>query len=100
MIAKHDSLPERVMRADLAFDLTRALSVELSSVDVRDVFGGGMYIVIDLHPAEQAEGEPVTNSELLAQQLQLLVRGVTSLGGGGLLRKGKVSNELDTAAGV
>ena len=89
-----------VMRADLAFDLTRALSVELSSVDVRDVFGGGMYIVIDLHPAEQAEGEPVTSSELLAQQLQLLVRGVTSLGGGGLLRKGKVSNELDPAAGV
>jgi len=88
------------MKQEFEEDVAAALQVPTSAIRVRDVFGLGMHMILDLRAAPQGESETMaTSAALLAQQLQLLVQ---QLGDGafGGLRKGSTSRELDPSVGV
>ena len=88
------------MREELEKDVATALQLSPSAVGVRDVYGLGMYMVLDLKAAVQGEdGTTATKADLLAEQLCLLLQNLGSRSSGGL-RKGATSRELDPSAGV
>ena len=88
------------LKQELAEDMAAALKLPAEAVRVRDVFGLGMHMVLDLKAAPQGEGETeATSAPILAQQLQLLVEEMGDGAVGGL-RRGATSRELDPSVGV
>ena len=87
-----------LMRRQVEDEVERALQVPRGTVDVRDVFGFGRYLVLDLHTASaQLGGNAPVDAAQLAEQLQLLVQDAE---GTSPLRDAEVSSGLDPQAGV
>ena len=78
---------------NVAVDLSSALSLDDSApVTVREVYGAGKYVVVDIRGARQGSAREASSASLLAQQLALLAaEGVNDAGG---LRAGEVTYDV------
>ena len=87
-----------LMRRQVEDDVERALKVPRGTVEVRDVFGSGRYLVVDIHAAtSQLGGTEAVQAALLAEELQMLVQ---DMDGTSPLRDGDVTSQLDPLAGA
>ena len=88
-----------VLRQELEDDVRLGLHLPAGAVHVQDVFGSGIYFILDLHAASQGDNAVVSSAALLAQQLQLLVQGIAARSSSGL-SAGFAAGGLDPDAGV
>ena len=84
--------------ADLvAAEIAAQLRVDAASVEVRDMFGAGQYLVLDLFAASQSgAADASTAARLLAQQLQVVVEHLPAFA----LSSSEICSDLDAVAGA
>jgi len=81
-----------------AAEIAAQLRIDSAHVEVREAYGRGQYLVIDLYGAAQAGGGTgqVTPARLLAEQLQAVLDGLR----GSALGAAEVGRDLDVSYGV
>lgn len=91
--SEHRDLDTLQMSIDAANDVSSSLRLPLDAVVVREIYGAGQYIVLDLLEASQNRANAETGPDSLAQQLALLSQQLIAGQSGGLA-SGRVTYDV------
>jgi len=86
------------MQATAKLELAKALQINGDSIQIKEIYGSGQYLIVDVQPASQAGQAQDTQASVLTQQLQLLTQELWDRDGA--LSEGGVTRQIDPSAGV